>query len=232
MPENIITPDGYISHYPLKPIPSMNLKQLYRYFAKVDERGEDECWEWKASRTDGGYGQYGINGTMYLANRIAYRLGYDQDPAPFVVMHACDNPPCCNWHHLSRGTHMANHEWRRGAPGMAIGKDHGMAELTDEQVIEMRIKRQNRATLRDLSEEYEISKGQVARICRGEAWTHVAGPRTRGICVGLDKMTPEQRTATVQLRAEGWSQQRIADLFGVSQTLISALLLGKIHKNS
>ena len=36
-------------------------KQLRRFWTKVDKKGEDECWNWTASKKDNGYGTFRIN---------------------------------------------------------------------------------------------------------------------------------------------------------------------------
>jgi hypothetical protein len=63
-----------------------------------------ECWEWIGPRTDRGYGHLVINKKNKRAHRVAYELAVGPIPAGLVVMHRCDNPPCCNPAHLSVGT--------------------------------------------------------------------------------------------------------------------------------
>jgi len=36
--------------------------------------------------------------------RVIFKLRGDPVPTDLVVMHACDNPACCNPAHLSKGT--------------------------------------------------------------------------------------------------------------------------------
>ncbi len=79
-----------------------------RFWAKVDVRGPDDCWEWTASRRAKGYGQFNAYGRPMSASRFAavLRLGYF-DPS-LSVLHKCDNPPCVNPAHLYLGTQSNN----------------------------------------------------------------------------------------------------------------------------
>jgi hypothetical protein len=61
------------------------------------------CWEYQGPRRKDGYGFYNW-GNDKLAHRIAYRLACGEIPKGMVVMHTCDNPPCCNPAHLKLGT--------------------------------------------------------------------------------------------------------------------------------
>lgn len=71
------------------------------------------CWEWAGARNDKGYGQLGVYGTKHYAHRVSYELAtsdylLSDSTRGDVVMHSCDNPPCVNPSHLSRGTHQDN----------------------------------------------------------------------------------------------------------------------------
>lgn len=77
-----------------------------RFWAKVDRSaGPNECWPWTANRHPRGYGKFGIRGRLYVASRVAWEIANNAGiPSAHVVMHSCDNPPCCNPAHLSVGT--------------------------------------------------------------------------------------------------------------------------------
>lgn len=62
------------------------------------------CMEWQGYKDKLGYGRTWRHGRSgYKVHRLAMELaGYDIDG--WVVLHKCDNPPCCNPAHLTLGT--------------------------------------------------------------------------------------------------------------------------------
>lgn len=66
--------------------------------------GPSECWEWSGSRDRKGYG-FGDGGR---AHRLAWEWENGPVPAGLMVLHRCDNPPCCNPKHLFVGTALDN----------------------------------------------------------------------------------------------------------------------------
>jgi len=78
-----------------------------RFWPKVDKRGPDECWPWKASKLPKGYGMIGRghnDGTPGHSHRVAWELTYGSIPLGLCVCHKCDNSSCCNPAHLWLGT--------------------------------------------------------------------------------------------------------------------------------
>jgi hypothetical protein len=83
-----------------------------RLYFRLAVGAEDECWEWQGRRHTSGYGRLSVGGrggrTEY-AHRVSYIVHHGPIPAGTeVIMHACDNPPCCNPAHLSAGTYREN----------------------------------------------------------------------------------------------------------------------------
>jgi hypothetical protein len=54
------------------------------------------------------YGEMSYRGKNWRTHRLSYALHKGPIPKGMVVMHACDNPPCCNPAHLRLGTHLDN----------------------------------------------------------------------------------------------------------------------------
>ena len=102
-----------------------------RFWPKVDKRGPDECWPWRASLKSNGRGQIGINQKPVGAHRVAWELTFGPIPEGMDIMHSCDNPPCCNPAHLSPGTHQEN------MADMAK-KNRGTSKLNDDDVLLIR----------------------------------------------------------------------------------------------
>lgn len=82
-----------------------------RLEAQVDKSaGPDACWPWRGY-TLKGYGRLRERrGTPWVfAHRLAFSTANGVELVPEqVIMHLCDNPPCCNPCHLKIGTNSEN----------------------------------------------------------------------------------------------------------------------------
>jgi hypothetical protein len=149
-------------------------------WSKVDKRGEDECWPWKGLINDG-YGRVQINDRSYYAHRVIYSLAFPNviewsAPASTeesgFLLHKCDNPSCCNPNHLFVGTHadnMADKAAKGRSPDFSGGKGP-RCKLTMEQATEIREKRRNGVSARQLAIEYEISLPSIKTLLAGKSY--------------------------------------------------------------
>lgn len=148
-----------------------------RLRAYVDQRGADECWPWTRWCDEDGYGDICIGGGLSRrAHVVAWEVATGQTcPKGMVVMHTCDNPPCCNPAHLKLGTPTDNNRDRdsKGRSAHQKGSTHGMSKLNEEQVL--RIRRQYRRGVRtvDIAEEFSVSTATISLIVNRKTWTHI-----------------------------------------------------------
>jgi hypothetical protein len=105
----------------LIPIPMLTLNDIIKFYLRVTIKSEIECWNWEgAIKRQNQYSRDGtrtyyietpefhINGRIYTATRVAWRVYYNEDPGKLLVCHECDNPICVNKSHLWLGTFSDN----------------------------------------------------------------------------------------------------------------------------
>lgn len=141
------------------------------FWNKVAVGEISECWPWAASRFRNGYGQFKAESTT-LAHRYAYELANGPIPEGKFVCHRCDNPACCNPHHLFLGSHTDNvrDSIRKGR--FARGRRQPRAKLTVEAVRDIRA-RASTAGLEALADQYGVSKSLVCYVANRKKWAHV-----------------------------------------------------------
>lgn len=155
-----------------------------RFWAKVDQRGKDDCWNWTAyhKKTGMGYGSvmitYAARQTHRPAHRVAYELTKGPIPAGLLVLHKCDNPLCVNPNHLFTGTVKDNTQDMmqkgRSRAHYLMGSKNYRAKITEAQAIEIKNKYQPRKYgCKQLAEEYGISFQAVWLIVTGKGWKHL-----------------------------------------------------------
>ena len=154
-----------------------------RFWKKVDVRGIDDCWNWKAGSGKGGYGRIRVNGKTISAHRISWILTYGEIENNLWVLHKCkQNRLCCNPNHLYLGTPSDNMRdcVKDGTSSIFyINKNGGFGEnspnhkLSLIQVIEIKEKLGIGYKVLALSKEYGVSEGAIQNIKRGNNWKQV-----------------------------------------------------------
>ena len=146
-----------------------------RFWANVSKT--PKCWVWAGSCDAHGYGQLTVTTAPYRhttrkAHRISWALHHD-DPGDQFVLHACDNPPCVNPHHLRLGTQQDNADdtVRRGRT--ARGGLNGHAKLTAEMVGEAKKRCSAGESYASIAREFGVTGTTISRSVRGLRWGHL-----------------------------------------------------------
>jgi hypothetical protein len=172
------------------PIPELTQEQTERFWSKIQVSSPTECWNWTACRTEHGYGNVRFGKFGFKAHRIAYALFKGEPPLDKPhVMHACDNPSCCNPHHLKACTHLENVEDRDRKRRVAAGEVHWArrdpsriprgdnrwgTKLTEAIVRKIRERRFSGEFCGLIAKDYGVSKATIEDAVSRKTWRHVA----------------------------------------------------------
>lgn len=207
-----------------------------KFWNRVQKGNENECWMWKRVRhrkkyPSFSYGEFGFNGKRYLPHRFAYQLHYKQDPGELFVCHSCDNPGCCNPHHLWLGTPGENNLDKIQKRRQQIGSEHHSAILDEEKVKEIvGLLTNTTLTFQQIGDKFGVSMSAISSIRRGNTWSQVTGGKVkhRGRAT---KLTPDDVVIIKQLINEGKVLRRIAEQFKVSSGTILDIKENRIWRD-
>lgn len=149
-------------------------KALSRFWAFVDKRGDDDCWNWQGGKNQQGYGLFWLNGRTIVATRAYYVMRGVALQVEQLVCHSCDNPSCVNPRHLWIGTHSQNmlDAYSKGRKSVA-GENHPAARLTREKVKEIRVLAQSGYSQSEISVLYGVTKSNIQAIVARRSWKGV-----------------------------------------------------------
>ncbi|WP_157370507.1 HNH endonuclease [Vulgatibacter incomptus] len=149
-----------------RPIGTLSGEDIERFWAKVDIRSDDLCWEWKASRNIDDYGQFSLGGKPRRANRVAWSIAYHADiPTGLVFRHKCDNPPCCNPSHLEIGTTFDN------TIDMTKRGRASHLRLLGADVLEIRrLYASSTMTQKEIANLFGVDQSTISNVTTGRRW--------------------------------------------------------------
>lgn len=145
-----------------------------RFWEKVDIGAPDECWEWQASTDKKGYGQIKFEGRKRKgAHQVAWLLTYG-DYGDLHVLHKCDNPRCCNPHHLFLGTIQDNLADMYKKNRHPHGDTHAFAKFTHQQIDDIRSRYAEGGIMqKELAAQYGTTEKYISSIITRLRWKHV-----------------------------------------------------------
>ena len=172
-------------------------KDKIRFLSHLDVKGGNDCWNWKGSLIQTGYGNFSlyVEGTRrwICAHRASYLINKGNILDGLVVMHSCNNKLCSNPNHLSVGTYKENSQGALRDGRYRTGKDHwtqdltkirfrsrgeksGLAKLTSKQVEEIKnLFKETEISAINLAKQFGISRTHVYQLLRGTRWKHLSG---------------------------------------------------------
>lgn len=138
----------------------MTESDIERFWSKVNKT--DTCWEWTASCRSFGYGAFKLDKKVVDAHRLSYIIAHGDIPQGEgyhgnCVLHKCDNPKCVRPDHLFLGTHQENEDDK-------IAKNRHLRKLTQSQVEEIILLRDQGSTLKDLAAQFGVTMGMISHI--------------------------------------------------------------------
>lgn len=222
------------------------IPRSHLFWPKVAYGPETQCWAWKASKDLDGYGLFKIKvggkGRTLRAHRVSYLLSGGVLSTDQLVLHTCDNPSCVNPRHLTPGTCAENMRQKvdRGRMNQQDGEKNPANKLTDDLV------RQIFAVLAEpspppqvaIARRFGVSQMTISLLLQGKTWKHIKRPfepgsikrqYPRGSAHTRSKLTESDVAAIKALLASSHppSQESIGKAYGVPQTTISMIKLGR-----
>jgi len=143
-----------------------------RFWAKVDKKGPDECWEWRAGKRRG-YGAIneGARSSRILsAHRVSWELENGPIPAGKFVCHHCDNPSCVNPAHLFLGTVADNQRDMANKGRSSRGERRWSSKLSKQDVHGIRQMLGQDILGKVIAKKYGMSQAAISNIKTGKAW--------------------------------------------------------------
>lgn len=134
------------------------------------------CWEFPGYKQDG-YGRVGwrtADGYRRLMAHVAvWRMQHGDVPAGASVLHRCGNRSCVRPSHLYAGDAVANAVDRAADGTTARGERNGRAQLSPALVRELRERRRDGVSYRQIGREFGISAQSARAAATGATWAHV-----------------------------------------------------------
>jgi len=152
------------------------------HIAGVESQGwQFRCWLWTGATRNirpGGapnYGRIKYKTLKLTAHRTAYELFHGKRlPNDVFLLHACDNPLCCNPYHLTEGTRAENRADTVLKNRHAYGERHARSKLTEQDVVEIRrLYKEGGHTYKSLGKDFRVATTTIQGIIERKIWAYL-----------------------------------------------------------
>lgn len=132
------------------------------------------CWPWNGTIGTRGYGEFVMEGRLYLAHVFSFRhyhLDGKEIPEGFEICHSCDNPPCISPFHLFTDTHQGNMLDASGKGRLSNKKIIRHERLSLTLACEIRrLYAEGRWSQSDLADIWEVDVVTICAIVNNKIW--------------------------------------------------------------
>jgi len=152
------------------------LEWILEQCAPANEKG---CRVWTRAINYKGYARLASkpHGTVQVTRIIWMEVNNQKIPEGMLVMHTCDNPPCCNPEHLFLGTVKDNAADASIKGINCHGEKHPLAKLNEQQVRVI-WKLKHLVSPYFLATIFGIKVRNIYRIWEGELWKNITTRQT------------------------------------------------------
>lgn len=160
--------------WPIKRTNQNDKRTLEQRFFGALAFDASDCWYWRGSHTNLGYGVFKALGQV-RAHRVAWVLMNGPIPKGMHVLHKCDVRCCVNPEHLFLGTHEDNmrdmvKKGRGKSPGLC-GEQNPVSKLTSSQVQMIRDEYSaGGVTQHQLAQKYGVTQMTINRAVNFKTW--------------------------------------------------------------
>lgn len=199
------------------PIEKFTVKIVNRFMAKIKPyTSNNECWIWKNGLQRP---QFGINGVLYYASRVAYYIHYSKDPYPFLICHSCDNDLCVNPYHLWLGTDSDN-SIDTSNKGRHPSQWHTKHVNTEELI---NLYNTGEYTILELATKYNIARDTIREFLRKEGYYNLRKSVKSRKTERKDKYIEQKVIELYKLNK--YSMRYIGKLTGITHMTVKAILV-------
>lgn len=143
---------------------------LMKFIDRALKSNTDSCVIWTFGKGSHGYGEIRYEGKMQTVPRLVCKLAHGASFLPSAqAAHSCGNRACINPKHLRWATPIDNNADKLIHGTVSKGEKHGMAILSDANVLEI-WNMKGKKSQKDLAKEFGVSRQTITNIHTKIRW--------------------------------------------------------------